>query len=79
MSSTLNEKIRQAIDANVDAPFSTMGIDGVDVAAKEIEALILSEKIDLLKSIIGGDESLTEFNIDLEILNLNNQLNKLTK
>jgi hypothetical protein len=46
---TLNEKIRNIIEEKVDAPFSTYGISGTSEAAKEIEKLIIQEKISYLK------------------------------
>lgn len=46
---TLNEKIRNIIEEKVDATFSTYGISGTSEAAKEIEKLIIQEKISYLK------------------------------
>lgn len=61
---TLNEKIRNIIEEKVDAPFSTHGISGTSEAAKEIEKLILQEKIDLL------EEMRTQKNFDAIVLNI---------
>ena len=77
---TLNDKIRNIIEEKVDAPFSTHGISGTSEAAKEIEKLILQEKIDLLEEMrnqknfdaIVLNIPIRVYNFRMELLKLNN-------
>lgn len=78
--SILNKQILDIINDKIDAPFSVNGISGEFDAAKEIEILILNEKIELAKKILNDYQRNYNFVSDAvngNISELTTQLQKL--